>query len=131
MVKTWRDSWFAEAGTRVLYVLPRPWTDQVLPITLKPAPADLVRVMVGRAELLTPAMERAVSNEIVRFSEAGEQDLSEVVEATRQLGLGRFLEPAIHSAAQKLQKEKLTKAAWELLEAATSRRAESRAIAAR
>jgi len=131
MVKTWRDSWFAEAGTRVLYVLPRSWTDQVLPITLKPAPSELVRVMVGRAELLTPAMERAVSKEIVRFSEAGEQDRSEVVEATRQLGLGRFLEPAIHSAARKLQKEKLTKAAWELLEAATTRRAESRAIAAR
>ena len=131
MVKTWRDSWFAETGTRVLYVLPRSWTDQVLPITLKPAPAELERVMVSRAELLTPAMERAVSKEIVRFSEAGEQDRSEVVEATRQLGLGRFLEPAIHSAAQKLQKEELSKAAWELLEAATPRRAESRAIAAR
>jgi len=131
MVKTWRESWFAESGTRVLYVLPRPWTDQVLPITLKPAPGELVRVMVGRAELITPGMERAVLKEIVRFSEAEEQDRGEVVEATRQLGLGRFLEPAIHSAVQKLQKEELSKAAWKLLEAATSPRPASRAIAAR
>jgi hypothetical protein len=131
MVKTWRESWFAEPGTRVLYVLPRPWTDQILPITLKPAPGELVRVMVGRAELLTPETEGAVLQEIVRFSAASEQNRDEVVEATRLLGLGRFLEPAILSAAQKLQKEELNKAAWELLEAATPRRPASRSIAAR
>jgi hypothetical protein len=32
MVKTWDDAWFAEPGLRVLYVLPRAWTDRVLPL---------------------------------------------------------------------------------------------------
>src|SRR6185295_8646373 len=31
MVKTWRDSWMEEKGLRVLYVLPRAWTDRILP----------------------------------------------------------------------------------------------------
>ncbi len=40
MVKTWRDSWFEEDGFRVLYVLPRAWTDRTLPLKLEPAPRD-------------------------------------------------------------------------------------------
>jgi len=131
MVKTWRESWFGEPGTRVMYLLPRPWTDQVLPLTLKPAPGELARVMVGRAELLTPSTEKAVLKEIVRFSEANEQDRGVVVEATRRLGLGRFLEPAVQSVAQRVEKPELAKAAWELLEAATAPRAAIRSVAAR
>ena len=57
MVNTWRDSWFEEQGLRILYVLPRVWTDQILPIELNPRPRELVRVMVGRAELITPRIE--------------------------------------------------------------------------
>jgi hypothetical protein len=57
MIATWRDSWFEE-GLRVFYILPRQVTDQVLPLHLDPAPRDLVRVMVGRMELITPEMER-------------------------------------------------------------------------
>ena len=57
MVNTWKDSWFAEDGVRVLYVLPRAWTDRTLPLKLDPAPRELVRVMVGRAEVLAPALE--------------------------------------------------------------------------
>ncbi|MGH8598395.1 MAG: hypothetical protein ACREXT_17220, partial [Gammaproteobacteria bacterium] len=56
MVNTWRDSWFEE-GLRVFYVLPRVSTDAVLPITIEPAPAELVRVMVGRVEIITPEVE--------------------------------------------------------------------------
>src|SRR6185503_6623363 len=47
MVETWRDSWFGEQGMRVLYVLPRTWTDRTLPLSIEPAPKDIVRVMVG------------------------------------------------------------------------------------
>src|SRR5262249_19136084 len=53
MVNTWKDSWFAEDGLRVLYLLPRAWTDRTLPLTLQPIPSEVVRVMVGRAEVLT------------------------------------------------------------------------------
>jgi hypothetical protein len=54
MVATWSDSWFEE-GTRVFYVMPRPQVDAVLPLRIDPAPRGVVRVMVGRVELVTPA----------------------------------------------------------------------------
>src|SRR5436190_13650942 len=38
MMKTWRESWFEEDGLRVLYMLPRKWTDDTLPLTLEPGP---------------------------------------------------------------------------------------------
>jgi hypothetical protein len=59
MFETWRDSWFEE-GSRLLYVVPRQFVDSVLPLSISPAPAQTVRVFVGRLELVTPATERAV-----------------------------------------------------------------------
>jgi hypothetical protein len=54
MVETWRDSWFEE-GTRLLYILPRADVDALLPLEIKPQPAETARVFVGRMELITPA----------------------------------------------------------------------------
>ncbi len=51
MIDTWRDTWSAD-GVRVLYVVPRAFTDEVLPLRISPAPDVVVRVLVGRAELL-------------------------------------------------------------------------------
>ncbi|HXI23402.1 MAG TPA: hypothetical protein VNG71_05965, partial [Pyrinomonadaceae bacterium] len=62
MIKTWRNSWFEE-GARVFYILPRAITDRVLPITIDPQPMDLVRVLVGRTELITPEMEKSVKRQ--------------------------------------------------------------------
>jgi hypothetical protein len=59
MFETWRDSWFEE-GSRLLYIVPRPFVDSVLPLSINPAPAKTVRVFVGRLELVTPATQRAV-----------------------------------------------------------------------
>jgi hypothetical protein len=59
MIATWNDSWF-EAGTRLLYIVPRPFVDNVLPLDIHPAPANIARVFVGRMEIVTPATERAV-----------------------------------------------------------------------
>ena len=66
MVKTWRDSWFEE-GLRVFYLLPRRMTDEILPITINPAPAQLTRVFVGRAEIITPEMENAIQAAVQQF----------------------------------------------------------------
>lgn len=90
MVKTWDDSWFAEPGLRVLYTLPRSWTDTVLPLRLEPAPQSLVRVMVGRAEMLTPEIEFAVLTEVMRHATGGSAAKATAVENVRRLGLGRF-----------------------------------------
>lgn len=67
MVKTWRDSWFAEEGTRLFYMLPARRTDELLPLTIEPRPRETVRVMVGRMELMTPEEEQRLVS-IVRQS---------------------------------------------------------------
>ena len=59
MFETWRDSWFEE-GSRLLYVVPRPFVDAILPLWIQPAPSQTVRVFVGRLELITPATQKAV-----------------------------------------------------------------------
>jgi hypothetical protein len=59
MVETWRGSWFEE-GSRLLYLVPASFVNQVLQISIQPAPAQIARVFVGRFELVTPTTERAV-----------------------------------------------------------------------
>jgi hypothetical protein len=54
MIATWRDSWF-EDGTRVFYIVPPSTVDAVLPLSVNPAPKSIVRVFVGRAELIDAA----------------------------------------------------------------------------
>lgn len=63
MLNTWRSSWFEE-GLRVFYMMPRKTTDTVLPIDINPQPASLVRVLVGRTELITPEMENNVTAQL-------------------------------------------------------------------
>ena len=58
MVNTWTSSYFQTDGIRVLCVLPQVWTDHFIPMTVVPKPKQVVRVMVGRVELLTPERER-------------------------------------------------------------------------
>jgi hypothetical protein len=70
MVETWRDSWFEE-GTRVLYILPSPAVDAILPLTIDPTPARVERVFVGRMEVITPAVRREVEQAIARNDIAG------------------------------------------------------------
>ena len=42
MVNTWRTSYFMSDGIRVLFVLPPSWTDRFIPMTISPAPSQLV-----------------------------------------------------------------------------------------
>jgi hypothetical protein len=96
MVNTWKNSWFTEDGVRVLYVLPRPWTDATLPMTLNPQPRELTRVMVGRAEIITPVVEM---NLFQLLTKAQNGDSSARHQASVELKkLGRFAEPALQLA---------------------------------
>jgi hypothetical protein len=117
MVNTWRDSWFDEQGLRVLYLLPRAWTDRVLPLTLDPQPREVVRVMVGRAEVITPAMEWQLLKQIIRYSEADTATREQVILDTRKLGLGRFAEPTTRRLMSKLSSGEFSKFSLQLLEA--------------
>jgi hypothetical protein len=65
MVATWGDSWFEE-GTRLFYFLPASVVDSILPLEIRPAPRHVARVFVGRMEIFTPAMKRAIRDAIAR-----------------------------------------------------------------
>jgi hypothetical protein len=88
MVETWRGSWFEE-GSRLLYIVPPAFVDGVLPLSIHPAPAQTVRVFVGRLEIVTPATENAV-----------ERALATHDGATLKM-FGRFLEPILQVMIQK------------------------------
>ena len=92
MIKTWRSSWF-ETGMRVFYILPRPATDEVLPITIDPRPDELVRVLVGRTEVITPEMEKSVKEQVRRLNDASPATRTEAMAAIKKYG--RFSEPIL------------------------------------
>ena len=54
MVATWSRSWFLNEGLRVLYVVPRPLVDSLLPLKIDPAPDRIERVLLGRIECVSP-----------------------------------------------------------------------------
>jgi len=93
MVNTWRDSWFTEEGTRVLYILPRAWTDGILPMTLTPEPAKLVRVMVGRAEIITPEVQNQLLAVLTRATSGDPAARQQAGLAIQKLG--RFATPTL------------------------------------
>jgi hypothetical protein len=56
LLATWRESYFEQEGLRVFWLVPRAFTDRVLPLRLRPEPAQLERVLVGRSEVITPGL---------------------------------------------------------------------------
>jgi hypothetical protein len=95
MVNTWERSYFKTEGLRVLYVLPRSWTDNLLPISFDPVPDELVRTMVGRVEALTPADV----DEMVALVEGWHADPDTADELTQ---MTRFTEPRLRAACKAL-----------------------------
>jgi hypothetical protein len=57
MLNTWELGYFKSPGMRLFFLLPRSWTDAILPLEVS-ADADVVRTMVGRIELVTPEHRR-------------------------------------------------------------------------
>jgi TRAP-type C4-dicarboxylate transport system substrate-binding protein len=94
MVDTWSKSYFRSQGLRILYVVPRPWTDQLLPIAITPKPAALVRTLVGRVEVLTPADEDLLSS-AVQSAMSANMPQSDLIGQ-----LGRFAEPKLRRVQQ-------------------------------
>ncbi len=98
MVNTWERSYFRTEGLRMLYLLPRPTVDATIPIKIQPAPDQLVRVMVGRIEVLTPEREQQIEKYI---SQLGSSNFRSRQEATDGLArLGRIGEPALRRVSK-------------------------------
>ena len=97
MVKTWKSSWFGEQGTRVFYSLPQADTDALLPLHLTPAPKEIVRVMIGRFETLTPEQERKIE---ALVSQLGADDPALRDRSSAEIRkMSRFAEPALTRVA--------------------------------
>lgn len=91
MVRTWSRSWFGNEGTRLVYLVPRRLTDAVLPLSIDPKPPEIVRVLVGRLEFLTPETEREAE---LAFRDTLGGDAAKSAAAQKRLDrFGRFLEP--------------------------------------
>jgi hypothetical protein len=111
MVKTWNDSWFDEEGTRVFYCVPQTVTDELLPLKIEPKPAQSVRVLVARLEImpvseerrLTKVVEESAANRARLIKEWQEANANkEKVEPFQHppmpqelVNLGRLAEPAL------------------------------------
>ena len=105
MVKTWRSAWFGEEGTRVLYILPRDCADELLPLRIEPKPASLVRVMVGRHDVLTPERERQIDGWVGTLTRpAPDQDAKLKSASEAMAGLGRYRDAAWGEAETRLQR---------------------------
>jgi hypothetical protein len=93
MVDTWEKSYFRNEGMRILSVLPRPAVDAAIPIRIKPEPKELVRVMVGRVEVLTPDAEQTLQKAV---AELGSKDVDARKRAEGELAkYGRLREPVL------------------------------------
>jgi hypothetical protein len=102
MVKTWSKDWFGEDGTRVLYLVAEPLTDEFLPLKIDPKPDRTVRVLVGRHDVLTPEREREIDALVKRLTGGSNAESKRAdADLTTQLGRYRF-------AAQKAAEARLT-----------------------
>jgi hypothetical protein len=96
MVNTWKRSYFKTDGTRVLFVMPQSWTDRFIPIRIKPQPESLVRVMVGRLELLDAERERRAEEAIRALASSDGAARERAFAALR--ADGRYVEPIVRRA---------------------------------
>jgi hypothetical protein len=104
MVKTWQSDWFAEPGVRVLYFVAEAATAEILPLTVEPTPEKLVRVLVGRHDVLTPEREREIDALVARLNGDSNAD-AKAADAALTKSLGRY-----RSAAQAAAEKRLARA---------------------
>lgn len=102
MVKTWRADWFGEAGTRVLYLVAEPATAEFLPLRIDPKPDRLVRVLVGRHDVLTPEREAEVDVLVKRLHGDSNADAKAADGTLNKMGRYRM---AAQGAAEKRREQ--------------------------
>jgi hypothetical protein len=60
LLETWKVSYFQSSGLRLFFIVPREWTDHVLPLEI-PQAEKITRVMVGRIELVSPRQRQLLA----------------------------------------------------------------------
>jgi hypothetical protein len=104
MVKTWRSAWFGEEGTRVLYLLPDQMTAELLPLKVEPKPTSLVRVLVGRHDVLTPEQEKDIDSWVATLTRSEPEDPARRTAEKEMSKFGRYEEAALHAAQARLER---------------------------
>jgi hypothetical protein len=118
MVATWSRSWFTNEGLRVLYVVPRPLVDALLPLKIEPAPAAIERVLLGRIECITPKTQAEVEAALMDIHNASaatpESRAKTATAVARVERLGRFKEAFFRriAATTKNEDAKATAEGW-------------------
>lgn len=84
MISTWEHGYLHVPGLRLLYILPRAEVDAVLPLTITPKPDALVRVFVGRIEVMLDTQEQQILKDVL--AKKDDFDVN---------SLGRFAEPML------------------------------------
>jgi hypothetical protein len=115
MVRTWSRSWFCSEGTRLIYAVPQEVTEAYLPLAITPKPDALVRVLVGRLEVITRAVEREVATALK--DAAGQDPAARDAAEARLARLGRFLEPHLRHVLRATRDEAVKTAAQARLDA--------------
>ncbi|HEX5108336.1 MAG TPA: hypothetical protein VFV95_07820 [Vicinamibacterales bacterium] len=113
MVNTWRASYFTSEGVRALFVLPQAWTDRFIPMKITPQPDELVRVMVGRIELLTPDRERAAETAISSLASPDSAVRERAFTLLRDQG--RYVEPIVRRVMESTTDERVRMLCRQLL----------------
>ena len=60
MLETWNRAYFESPGRRLFYLVPRTWTDHILPLEISEVDA-IERVLMGRIELVTDEQRRVLA----------------------------------------------------------------------
>jgi hypothetical protein len=131
MVNSWRDSWFAEEGTRLLYMVPQKTTNELLPLEISPQPNEMVRVLVGRMEIMSPEDEGRILSLVERSAGAREAEQRATDGGASQqdnggrterravldevLAMGRLAEPALARASRVATETALRTEAMQLI----------------
>ena len=84
----------------MFYLVPRAKTEELLPLTISPKPTELVRVLVGRHDFLTPEQESMADRE-VRRSRAARAELEAAETELRKIG--RFQGQARQQAEKRIE----------------------------
>ncbi len=113
MVKTWTDSYFEQEGTRILYLLPEALTNELLPLTISPAPTEVKRILVARIDILTPEQTAALQSLLRDLG----SDAFEARDAAQKKiqNYGRFAEPALQEVVRTTTDAEIKSRAQELL----------------
>jgi hypothetical protein len=83
---------------------------------MDPLPRSLVRVMVGRAEVLRPALENQLTEELRKAQRGDPEARSQAVAELRKLG--RFADPAMQLATTGAG-PRFKEMAWDLFQVAS------------